>query len=118
MGLRRTAPWLFWLAGALILILVGFGVANLTGIGYPPGDEDWRTFVGVVSLMNAQILLAGLLLAERRSRLGTILLTLGALFAFITFAPVPIVFQIHALAVFILAIRHARHRSRRRVAAA
>ena len=112
MALWRTSPALFWLTVALIVILVGFGIANLTGIGYPPGDENWRTFVGIVSLINAQFLLAGLLLAGYRSRFGTALLSLAALFAFVTFAPVPIVFQLHALAIILLAIRRARRLSR------
>jgi hypothetical protein len=111
--LWRTSPALFWLTVALIVILVGFGIANLTGIGYPPGDENWRTFVGVFSLVNAQFLLAGLLLVGYRSRFGTALLSLAALFAFVSFAPVPIVFQLHALAIIVLAIRRARRLSRR-----
>ncbi len=112
MAIRRTSPALFWLTVTLILILMGFGLANLTGIGYPPGDEDWRTFVGVFSLINAQFLLAGLLLAGYRSRFGTALLSLAALFAFVSFAPVSIVFQFHALAIIVLAIRRARRLSR------
>jgi hypothetical protein len=111
-ALWRTSPALFWLTVALIVILVGFGIANLTGIGYPPGDENWRTFVGVFSLVNAQFLLAGLLLVGYRSRFGTALLSLAALFAFVSFAPVPIVFQLHALAIIVLAIRRARQLSR------
>jgi hypothetical protein len=111
-ALWRTSPALFWLTDALIVILVGFGIANLTGIGYPPGDENWRTFVGVFSLVNAQFLLAGLLLVGYRSRFGTALLSLAALFAFVSFAPVPIVFQLHALAIIVLAIRRARQLSR------
>jgi len=111
-ALWRASPALFWLTVALIVILVGFGIANLTGIGYPPGDENWRTFVGVFSLVNAQFLLAGLLLVGYRSRFGTALLSLAALFAFVSFAPVPIVFQLHALAIIVLAIRRARRLSR------
>jgi hypothetical protein len=107
----KTSPWLFWLTASLIVILVGFGIANLTGIGYPPGDENWRTFVGVFSLINAQFLLAGFLLVGYRSRLGTVLLCLSSMVAFFTFAPWPVVFQIHALAIFILAIRRARQLS-------
>jgi|GEM_PF-5828493 len=117
MRLRYSAPALFWLTTALILILVGFGIANLTGIGYPPGDEDWRLFVGVFSLVNAQFLLAGLLLINYRSRLGTALLSLAGLFAFVSFAPVPVVFQLHALAIVVLAIRRARQVSQRGEAA-
>lgn len=112
MALWRTSPLLFWLTVALILVLVGFGIANLTGIGYQPGDERWRTFVGVVSLVNAQFLLAGLLLVGYRSRFGTALLSLAALFAFFSFAPVPVAFQLHALAIIVLAIRRARRLSR------
>ena len=119
MELRRTSPGLFWTTGLLILILVGFGIANLTGIGYPPGDKNWRTFVGVFSIVNAQFLLAGLLLTGYRSRLGTALLSLAALFTFFSFAPVPGVFQLHAVAIVVLAIRRARRLSRgQRVAAA
>ena len=119
MELRRRSPWLFWLTGSLIVILLGFGIANLTGLGYPAGDEDWRLFVGVFSLINAQFLLAGLLLIGYRSRLGTSLLALAALFTFFSFAPIPVVFQIHALAIIALAIRQARRRSRgQRIAAA
>lgn len=118
MALRRTSPGLFWLSSALILILLGFGIANLTGLGYPSGDENWRTFVGVVSIVNAQVLLAGLVVTDYRSRLGTVLHSLGAMVAGFTFAPVPIVFQVHALAIFVLAIRHARRRSRGRQVAA
>jgi hypothetical protein len=110
--LRRTSPALFWLTGALILFMLGFGIANLIGLGYPAGDEDWRTFVGVFSIVNAQFLLAGLLLIGYRSRLGTALLSLAALFAFFSFAPVPGVFQIHAMAIVFLAIRRARRLSR------
>lgn len=109
----RTSAWLVWLTGSLILILLGFGVANLTGLGYPPGDENWRTFVGVFSLINVLFLLAGLLLIGYRLRLGTALLALAAMVAFMTFAPVPIIFQIHALAIIVLAIRRARRLSRR-----
>ena len=116
MELWRTSPWLFWLTSTLIAILVGFGIANLTGWGYPPGDENWRTFVGIFSLVNAQFLLAGLLLAAYRSRFGTVLLSLSALVAFFTFAPLPIVFQVHALAIMIVAIRRARKLSRQLVA--
>ena len=112
MELRRTSPGLFWTTSALILTLLGFGIANLTGLGYAPGDENWRTFVGVFSIVNAQFLLAGLLLTGYRSRFGTALLTLAALFAFFSFAPVPGVFQIHALAIVVLAIRRARRLSR------
>lgn len=112
MALWRTSRWLFWLTGSLIVILVGFGIANLTGLGYPPGDENWRTFVGVFSLVNAQFLLAGLLLIGYRPRLGTTLLSLAALVAFFTFEPLPIVFQIHALAIIVLAIRRVRRLSR------
>jgi hypothetical protein len=108
----RTSPGLFWATTALILILIGFGIANLTGLGYPPGDENWRTFVGLFSIVNAQFLLAGLLIVHWRSRLGTALLSLAALFAFFSFAPVPVVFQIHALAIVVLAIRRARRLSR------
>lgn len=111
MDLWRTSPWLFWLTSSLIVILVGFGIANLTGLGYPPGDEDWRTFVGIFSLVNAQFMLAGMLLASFRMRFGTVLLCLSALVAFFTFAPWPAVFQVHALAIFILAIRRARQLS-------
>lgn len=119
MELRRTSPGLFWLAGSLTLILLGFGIANLTGLGYPPGDESWRTFVGVFSIVNAQFMLAGLLLLGYRSRFGTALLSLAALFAFFSFAPVPVVFQIHALAIIVLSIRRARRLSRsQRIAAA
>jgi hypothetical protein len=107
---RRHAPWLFWLTASLIAIIAGFGVANLSGLGYPPGDENWRTFVGVFSLINVQFMLAGLLLIDYRSRLGTILLALSALVAFFTFAPLPILFQLHALAIIVLAVRHARDR--------
>lgn len=114
MEMRRTSPGLFWLTTALTLILIGFGIANLTGVGYPPGDENWRTFVGIFSIVNAQFLLAGLLLTDYRSRLGTVLVSLGAMVAFMTFAPVPLVFQVHALAIFVLAIRRARRRSRER----
>lgn len=112
MRLRHTSPGLFWTTISLILILAGFGVANLTGLGYPPGDENWRTFVGIFSLINAQFLLAGLLLTPWRSRFGTVLLALAGLVAFMTFAPIPIVFQIHAMAVVVLAIRRARRLSR------
>ncbi len=108
MGLWRTSPGLFWTTAALILILLGFGIANLTGVGYAPGDEDWRTFVGVFSIVNAQFLLAGLLLLGYRSRFGTALLSLAGLFAFFSFAPIPGVFQIHAMAIVYLAIRRAR----------
>jgi hypothetical protein len=116
--LRYTSPALFWTTSALILILVGFGIANLTGIGYPAGDENWRMFVGVFSLVNAQFLLAGLLVVSWRSRLGTALLALGGLVAFMTFAPIPGVFQLHALAVIFLAIRRARRVSQTRGVAA
>ena len=112
MELRRTSPGLFWLTGALILIMLGFGIANLTGLGYSAGDEEWRTFVGVFSIVNAQFLLAGLLLTGYRSRFGTALLSLAALCAFFSFAPIPGVFQIHAMAIVFIAIRRARRRSR------
>ncbi len=114
MEMRRTSPGLFWLTTALTVLLLAFGIANLTGIGYPPGDENWRTFVGVFSIINAQFLLAGLLVTDYRSRLGTVLLSLGAMLAFLTFAPLPLIFQVHALAIFALAIRRARRRSRAR----
>lgn len=112
MALRRTSPGLFWTTGTLILILLGFGIANLTGVGYQPGDEDLRTFVGVFSIVNAQFLLAGLLLTGYRSRFGTMLLSLAALFAFFSFAPIPGLFQLHAMAIVFLAIRRARRLSR------
>ena len=112
MALRRTAPWLFWLTAALIAFQLGFAVANLTGLGYAPGDENWRTFVGIFSLINAQFLLVGLLLVGYRLRFGTVLLALAGLVAFFTLAPVPGVFQVHALAIVVLAIRHARRLSR------
>lgn len=113
MGRWLTSPWLFWMTAALIAILVGFGVANLTGLGYPAGDENWRTFVGVFSLVNAQFLLAGLVLLGYRSRLGTSLLILAAMVTGFTFAPLPIVFQVYALAIIWLAIHRARRLSRR-----
>jgi hypothetical protein len=116
--LRYTSPALFWTTVALVLILIGFGIANLTGLGYAPGDENWRTFVGIFSLINAQFLLAGLLLIPWRSRLGTVLLALAGLVAFMTFAPIPIVFQIHAMAIVVLAIRRARRLSQSHGAAA
>ena len=109
---RRASPALFWITAALIVILLGFGVANLTGLGYVPGDEGWRTFVGLFSVCNALFLLAGLLLSDYRSRFGTALLVLSALVAGFTFAPWPYVFQIQALAIVFLAIRRARRRSR------
>jgi hypothetical protein len=112
MHVRRTSPALFWITGALIVILLGFGIANMTGLGYSPGDEDWRTFVGLFSVCNALFLLAGLLLSDYRSRFGTALLVLSALVAGFTFAPLPIVFQLHALAIVLLAIRRARQRRR------
>ncbi|HEX5163814.1 MAG TPA: hypothetical protein VFV93_00355 [Thermomicrobiales bacterium] len=112
MLVRRTSPALFWITAALLVILLGFGIANLTGLGYPPGDERWRTFVGLFSVCNALFLLAGLLLSDYRSRFGTALLVLAALVAGFTFAPWPIVFQVHALAIVFLAIRRARQRTR------
>jgi hypothetical protein len=117
MRLRHTSPALFWTTTALIVILVGFGSANLTGLGYPPGDENWRMFVGVFSLVNAQFLLAGLLLVSYRSRLGTVLLALAGMVAFMTFAPVPVVFQLHALAIIFLALRRAKRLTRQSEAA-
>jgi len=118
LDLWRTSPGLFWTTGALTLILLGFGIANLTGLGYPPGDENWRAFVGIFSLINAQFLLAGLLLTGYRSRLGTTLLALAAMIAGFTFAPLPVVFQLHALAIIALAIRRVRRLSRsQRIAA-
>lgn len=116
MALWRASPLLCGLTGLLIVILLGFGVANLTGLGYPPGDENWRTFVGIFSIGNAQFLLAGLLLTGYRSRLGTALLVLAALLAGFTFAPLPFVFQLHALAIVALAIRRARRLSRGQLA--
>jgi hypothetical protein len=112
MLVQRTSPALFWITGALIVILLGFGIANLTGLGYAPGDEGWRRFVGLFSVCNALVLLAGLLLSDYRSRFGTALLVLSALIAGFTFAPLPFVFQLHALAIVFLAIRRARQRRR------